>query len=121
MDSTHLISFDSHTLSTMKRKKKVAPRCRALKRQPGNILHLLIKLVMHAQSMDEVHNIKTSSVNNSSKQYLIYMCHIILESQFRALQLLTNQHPKKSQTKKSTFEVGTINTNLNAKISSSTL
>jgi hypothetical protein len=49
------------------------------------------------------------------------MCHIILESQFWALQLLTNQHPKKSQLKKSTFEVGTVNTPLNAKISSSTL
>jgi hypothetical protein len=44
------------------------------------------------------------------------MCHIILESQFRALQLLTNQHPEKSQTKKSTFEVGTINQGCHADV-----
>jgi hypothetical protein len=65
--------------------------------------------------MDEVHNIKTSFINNSSRQYLIYMCNIILESQFRALQLLPNQHPKNSQIKKSTFKVGTVNMPLNAK------
>jgi hypothetical protein len=51
------------------------------------------------QSMDEVQNIQTSHDNNSSIQCLIHMCNIIMESHFRALQLLSNDHMKKVNSK----------------------
>jgi hypothetical protein len=49
--------------------------------------------------MDEVQNIQTSYDNNSSIQCLIHMCNITLESHFRGLQIFSNDHMKKDNSK----------------------
>jgi hypothetical protein len=67
--------------------EQVPPSGRALKEHSENLRHIPIGVTMHAQSMDEVQNIQTSSIYNSSIQCVIHICHIILESHLQALQL----------------------------------
>jgi hypothetical protein len=85
--------------------KSIAPLCRPLKEHSKNLRYILIGITMHAQSMDEVQNIQTSSIHNSLIKCPIDECHSILESNIWALQRQYNQKVQEVNLKKSDLKV----------------
>jgi hypothetical protein len=67
-------------------KEKQGPSCcRPLKEHSENLKHILIRVTLHAQSIDEVLNVQTSSIHTSFIKCPNEECQSILESHFWAL------------------------------------
>jgi hypothetical protein len=77
----------------------IAPYHGPLEEHSENILHILIGITMYAQSTDEIQDIQTSSIHNSSIKCRNDECFSIPESHFRALHNPSNETPKKSTSK----------------------
>jgi hypothetical protein len=74
----------THSIHLLKEKQGL-PCSRPLKEHSENLKHILIRVTLQAQSIDDVLNVQTSSIHTSVIKCPNEECQSILESHFQAL------------------------------------